>query len=94
MTESTSSGPAQLEFFDVPSPCIGVCQAGPRGYCKGCFRSRDERLYWLQVDTPTRRKIVAACFRRKQAALNRQRKQNSTQNTPTQSQFDLFDNNS
>ncbi|QCZ92796.1 DUF1289 domain-containing protein [Salinimonas iocasae] len=94
MTDSTSSQPAQLEFFEVPSPCIGVCQSGPRGYCKGCFRSRDERLYWLQVDAPTRRKIVAACYRRKQAALRKKRQAEKENLTPVQSQFDLFDNNS
>ena len=40
----------QLEFFEIPSPCIGVCQVNNKGYCKGCFRSRDERVYWHQVD--------------------------------------------
>ncbi|MEW9797250.1 DUF1289 domain-containing protein [Alteromonas sp. CYL-A6] len=65
----------QLEFFTVPSPCIGVCEADPRGYCKGCFRSREERLYWLKVDDATRRKIVAACYRRKQQALRRKRQE-------------------
>jgi len=39
----------QLEFFSIPSPCIGVCQANSKGYCKGCLRSREERLYWLKL---------------------------------------------
>jgi len=47
----------QLEFFEIPSPCIGVCESGPRGYCKGCYRSREERLYWLKIDDGTRRKV-------------------------------------
>lgn len=51
----------QLEFFEIPSPCIGVCESGPRGYCKGCFRSREERQYWFQVDDATRRHILDAC---------------------------------
>ena len=46
----------QLEFFEIPSPCVGVCESGPRGFSKGCYRSRDERLYWLKVDDATKRK--------------------------------------
>jgi len=34
----------QLEFFDIPSPCRGICQADDRGFCRGCLRSREERL--------------------------------------------------
>lgn len=83
----------QLEFFAVPSPCIGVCEAGPRGYCKGCYRSREERLYWLKVDDATRRKIVAACYRRKQQALRRA-KASSDGVSEEKRQRDLFDDNS
>ncbi|GAB3011338.1 DUF1289 domain-containing protein [Bowmanella dokdonensis] len=64
----------QLEFFDIPSPCIGVCQTGPRGYCLGCYRSRDERLYWLQLEPDVKRKIVRACqLRKRRAELARQK---------------------
>lgn len=63
-----SQQPAQLEFFALQSPCIGICQSGPKGYCKGCFRSREERLYWLQIDDATRRVILDACQRRKRYA--------------------------
>ena len=66
----------QLEFFDIPSPCIGVCEANNRGYCKGCFRSRDERLYWLKLSEADKRHVVRLCqqrrarvLRAKQAAL-------------------------
>lgn len=58
----------QLEFFDIPSPCIGVCQTAENGYCIGCFRSRDERLYWMKVESDVKRKIVKACLRRKKRA--------------------------
>lgn len=64
----------QLEFFDIPSPCIGVCESGPRGYCLGCFRSREERTHWHAVDDSTKRVIVQACTRRKRAYIARQRK--------------------
>ncbi|MBT1062115.1 DUF1289 domain-containing protein [Bowmanella sp. Y26] len=60
----------QLEFFDIPSPCIGVCQSGDKGYCIGCFRSREERLYWHQVDADVKRKIIRACQMRKRRAMS------------------------
>ena len=64
----------QIELFEVPSPCIGVCQSGPKGYCHGCFRSREERVNWLKVDDNTKKIINDACMRRKQAHLRRQQK--------------------
>ncbi|MBT1450537.1 DUF1289 domain-containing protein [Glaciecola sp. XM2] len=65
----------QLEFFDIPSPCIGVCESGPRGYCIGCFRSREERTHWHSIDDATKRIIVQACTRRKRSHIARQRQQ-------------------
>jgi hypothetical protein len=74
----------QLEFFDITSPCIGICQSGPNGYCLGCFRSRDERLHWINLDLEVKSKIVRACgIRRKRAMLNKQEKAIS-KNEPTQ----------
>ncbi len=90
MEQKPSPASAQLEFFAVPSPCIGVCQSGPRGYCVGCFRSRDERLYWLKVDDATRRKIITACQRRKQA-WERKQHQISEPEVSSPVQQDLFD---
>lgn len=55
----------QLEFFEIPSPCIGVCEVNNRGYCKGCYRSRDERLYWLKLSTADKRKVVRLCQQRR-----------------------------
>ncbi|GGW93930.1 DUF1289 domain-containing protein [Alteromonas halophila] len=80
----------QLEFFEVPSPCIGVCEAGPRGFCKGCYRSREERLYWLKVDDATRRQIVGACHRRKMQAQRRQRQADEPTVAYKPQQQDLF----
>lgn len=62
----------QLEFFEIPSPCIGICQTADNGFCLGCFRSRDERLYWMKVDSEVKRKIVKACYRRKKRAQSGQ----------------------
>lgn len=82
----------QLEFFEIPSPCVGVCEAGPRGYCKGCYRSREERLYWLKVDDVTRRKIIQACRRRNQAAKARAKRVSDTVvDTGISSQINMFD---
>nr|WP_297348107.1 DUF1289 domain-containing protein [uncultured Glaciecola sp.] len=78
----------QLEFFAIPSPCIGVCQSGPRGYCKGCFRSREERLHWLTIDDQTKRIVVKACNRRKQAWLRK--KTDTKQQTGLERQKSLF----
>jgi predicted Fe-S protein YdhL (DUF1289 family) len=58
----------QLEFYEIPSPCIGVCQSGPKGFCLGCFRSREERLYWHQLDDTAKRIVIKASWRRKKRA--------------------------
>lgn len=81
----------QLEFFEIPSPCVGVCESGPRGFCKGCFRSRDERLYWLKVDGATKRKIISACVRRKKNVSAKKRKAQVEQGEEREQQYPLFD---
>ncbi len=60
----------QLEFFDIPSPCIGVCEVNNRGYCKGCYRSRNERLYWQNMSDSQKREVmrILADRRRRVAA--------------------------
>lgn len=58
----------QIEFFSIQNPCIGVCESGPRGYCKGCFRSREERQFWNQLEDDVRRKVVQAAAMRKRRA--------------------------
>lgn len=55
----------QLEFFDVPSPCIGVCQSNDKGQCLGCFRTREERLQWTTLDSTERQKVIKRCQQRK-----------------------------
>ncbi|MCC2605418.1 DUF1289 domain-containing protein [Planctobacterium marinum] len=80
----------QLEFFEIPSPCIGVCQVNNKGYCKGCFRSRDERVYWHQVDNAVKQQIIAACKLRKKRVMYRQNQ--AQKNAPSvASQSSLFD---
>ena len=55
----------QLEFFDVPSPCIGVCQSDVKGFCKGCFRTRDERQQWITLTSDDKQKVIKRCVQRK-----------------------------
>ncbi len=60
----------QLEFFDVPSPCIGVCQTDDKGYCLGCMRTREERLSWLNLSCGDRQKVIKRCRQRKRRRDN------------------------
>lgn len=55
----------QLEFFDVPSPCIGICQSDDKGQCKGCFRTRDERQNWINLSSDDKQKVIKRCVQRK-----------------------------
>ncbi len=64
----------QLEFFQIPSPCIGVCESNNRGYCKGCLRSRDERLHWLNLSDRQKQMVLQLCRQRKKALIARSRK--------------------
>lgn len=64
----------QLEFFAIPSPCVGVCESNRKGYCKGCLRSREERLYWLQMTDDQKHQVMVliAMRRRKLQQLARE----------------------
>lgn len=55
----------QLEFFVIPSPCKGVCESNHKGYCKGCLRSRDERLYWLRMSDTQKQYVLRLCALRR-----------------------------
>ena len=59
----------QLEFFEIPSPCIGVCEVNNKGFCKGCYRSREERLYWLELTAEQRRQVIRLCQSRRARVL-------------------------
>lgn len=67
----------QLEFFEIPSPCIGVCQTDARGYCKGCLRSRDERFNWLDFSDAKKTDVIRLCkqrMRRRKLAILKAKK--------------------
>lgn len=82
----------QLEFFDIPSPCIGVCQANNKGYCKGCFRSRDERLYWLKLTDVQKRDVIRLCQQRKARVLRVKQEALQASSTNNATEDDLFTN--
>lgn len=55
----------QLDFFDIPSPCVGICVSNRKGFCKGCLRSREERLYWLQMNDDQKHQVMRLIFARR-----------------------------
>lgn len=61
----------QPDFFTIPSPCIGVCEANAQGYCKGCLRSREERLYWQQMSDEQKHQVMRLLSMRKNKIRNR-----------------------
>ncbi|MGB1238875.1 MAG: DUF1289 domain-containing protein [Pseudomonadales bacterium] len=69
MTEQTQERQDQEEMFHTPNPCVGVCTSGPKGYCKGCLRSRDERFYWQRLSENQKHRVVQLCHNRKQRIL-------------------------
>ncbi|GAD88789.1 MULTISPECIES: DUF1289 domain-containing protein [Vibrio] len=54
----------QLDFFDVPSPCIGVCSSDDKGYCRGCMRNRDERFAWQTLSCAQKKHVIRLCRQR------------------------------
>lgn len=63
----------QLDFFDVPSPCVGICQSDEKGYCLGCMRTRDERQSWGRYDNDDKQKVIKRCIQRRKRKLAKQK---------------------
>jgi predicted Fe-S protein YdhL (DUF1289 family) len=61
----------QLEFFDVPSPCVGICQSNDKGQCLGCFRTRVERQTWTNINSDEKQKVIKRCIQRKKRFDNK-----------------------
>ncbi len=61
----------QLEFFDVPSPCVGICQSDEKGLCLGCMRSRAERQEWKHLNNDDKQKVIKRCIQRKKRKDNK-----------------------
>lgn len=73
----------QLEFFDLPSPCRGICQTDGRGFCRGCLRSREERFGWMQMNDVQKREVLRLCHQR-YLRLQRANKQQPDEIPPQQ----------
>lgn len=78
----------QIEIFEIPSPCKGICQVNNRGYCKGCYRSRDERFYWNKFTNAEKRKVISLCQQRKRYLQKKQQAENPP-SSPSQGGFDF-----
>ncbi|MFT4928090.1 MAG: putative Fe-S protein YdhL (DUF1289 family) [Phenylobacterium sp.] len=65
----------QLELLSIENPCINVCESNKRGYCLGCFRSRDERFNWNNFSAEEKGKILALCKKRAKRRKTAQHKQ-------------------
>ena len=79
----------QIEIFEIPSPCKGICQVNNRGYCKGCYRSRDERFYWNKFTNAEKRKVISLCQQRYKRYLQKKQQTEHQQSTPEQGGFDF-----
>ncbi|MCF6440292.1 DUF1289 domain-containing protein [Pseudoalteromonas luteoviolacea] len=78
----------QIEIFTIPSPCQGICEVNNRGYCKGCFRSREERFCWNKMTEHQKKLVVDLCQRRKKRVMAK--KQSDSVSSTSQGQDDLF----
>jgi len=47
------------------SPCINVCSLDERGYCRGCYRSRDEIAGWTRMSAAEQWAVVRAAEERR-----------------------------
>ncbi|WP_080928375.1 DUF1289 domain-containing protein [Pseudoalteromonas luteoviolacea] len=82
----------QIEIFTIPSPCKGICEVNNRGYCKGCFRSREERFCWNQMTDHQKKMVIDLCQRRQKRVMAKKQSQQtaSSTNELTEIQDDLF----
>ena len=83
----------QGEFFHTPNPCRSICTVNNKGFCKGCFRSREERFHWNEFTEYQKHLVVQLCYGREKrvAAARRKKLLIEAQNKAQQkAQFDLF----
>ncbi|NAW68466.1 DUF1289 domain-containing protein [Vibrio sp. V27_P1S3P104] len=80
----------QLEFFQIPSPCIGVCVVDDKGYCQGCMRKREERFTWLEMTPAQQLHIIHLCCQRYQRKKRASDVKHSLQVEMDNPQHELF----
>ena len=50
----------------VRSPCVKVCQIDPAtALCSGCYRTQDERDWWIAYSEPQQREVLQRCEQRR-----------------------------
>lgn len=74
----------QLELITIENPCINVCQSDKRGYCLGCFRSRNERFNWAKMTAQEKRKVLELCKNRNKRRKAKQKKAEQASQSATQ----------
>mgnify|MGYP005812403027 FL=1 len=79
----------QIEIFDIPNPCKGICLVNNRGYCKGCYRSRDERFSWNSLTNSQKKKVLSLCQQRYKRYLQQKNKVAQSSPQADQQGFDF-----
>ena len=83
----------QGEFFQTPNPCKSICTVNNKGFCKGCFRSREERFHWNEFTEYQKHLVVQMCYvreKRIEAARRKKLLQAAQAEAQQKAQFDLF----
>jgi predicted Fe-S protein YdhL (DUF1289 family) len=83
----------QGEFFQTPNPCRSICTVNNKGFCKGCFRSREERFHWHEFTEYQKHLVVQICQgreKRVEAARHKKMLREAQAKEQQQAQFDLF----
>ncbi|ALU45013.1 DUF1289 domain-containing protein [Pseudoalteromonas rubra] len=78
----------QIEIFEIPSPCRGICEVNNRGYCKGCFRSREERFHWHALSEQQKRKVIELCAQRQKRVMAAKKRSAEAEPADAQQQGD------
>jgi predicted Fe-S protein YdhL (DUF1289 family) len=83
----------QGEFFHTPNPCRSICTVNNKGFCKGCFRSREERFHWNEFTEYQKHLVVQICHvreKRVEAARRKKLLHEAQAREQQKAQFDLF----
>ncbi len=83
----------QGELFHTPNPCRSICVVNNKGFCKGCYRSREERFHWNEFTEYQKHLVVQLCqVREKRVAAAKRKKllQEAHNKAQQKAQFDLF----
>jgi len=83
----------QGQLFHTPNPCRSICAVNNKGFCKGCFRSREERFHWNEFTEYQKHLVVQLCHvreKRIEAARRKKRLLEEQNKLQQKAQFDLF----